>query len=207
MLRVLLRSLWRGVVGRSRVEQEMSTELQFHLEARAEDLAKGEGLSRTEALRRARMEFGSIEKYKEEGRASLGFRLVDELSQDLRYALRSLRKSPGFTATAVLTLALGVGANTALFSIFSSLILRPLPVRDPSNLALLTNGSWSYPIWQEIPGTGGRAVRRRVRLVRPEVRFVAKRPDRSRGRRLRQRPVFRRARRRRDTGADDHGGR
>ena len=68
----------------------------------------------------------------------------------MRAALRGLRKSPGFALVAIGTLALGIGANTALFSIFSSLILRPLPVRDPGSLALLTNGSWSYPIWEEI---------------------------------------------------------
>ncbi len=70
--------------------------------------------------------------------------------QDVRAGVRGLRKSPGFALVAIGTLALGIGANTALFSIFSSLILRPLPVRDPGSLALLTNGSWSYPIWEEI---------------------------------------------------------
>ena len=77
-------------------------------------------------------------------------RTLDSLWQDVRVALRGLRKSPGFALVAIGTLALGIGANTALFSIFSSLILRPLPVRDPGSLALLTNGSWSYPIWEEI---------------------------------------------------------
>jgi predicted permease len=76
--------------------------------------------------------------------------LVDELAADLRYGLRQIARNPGFTAIAVLTLALGIGANTALFSIFNSLILRPLPVRDPDSLALLSDGSWSYPIWNEI---------------------------------------------------------
>ena len=76
--------------------------------------------------------------------------LADELADDLRNGTRQIARNPGFTAIAVLTLALGIGANTALFSIFNSLILRPLPVRDPGRLALLTNGSWSYPIWQEI---------------------------------------------------------
>jgi putative ABC transport system permease protein len=77
-------------------------------------------------------------------------RLVDELAADLRNGYRQIAWNPGFTAIAVLTLALGIGANTAIFSIFNSLILRPLPVRDPAGLALLTNGSWSYPIWNEI---------------------------------------------------------
>ncbi len=84
-------------------------------------------------------------------------RLVDELTEDLRNAVRQIAWHPGFTAIAVLTLALGIGANTALFSIFNSLILRPLPVRDPGRLALLADGSWSYPIWNEIKmrETGG----------------------------------------------------
>jgi putative ABC transport system permease protein len=82
--------------------------------------------------------------------------LVDELADDLRNGFRQIARNAGFTAIAVLTLALGIGANTALFSIFNSLILRPLPVRDPGSLALLTDGSWSYPIWNEIKtrGTG-----------------------------------------------------
>jgi len=76
--------------------------------------------------------------------------LVDELATSLRHGVRQIGRNPGFTAVAVLTLALGIGANTALFSIFNSLILRPLPVRDPNSLALLSDGSWSYPIWNEI---------------------------------------------------------
>jgi putative ABC transport system permease protein len=76
--------------------------------------------------------------------------LVDEIASDLRNGFRQIAWNPGFTAIVVLTLALGIGANTALFSIFNSLILRPLPVRDPGSLALLTDGSWSYPIWDEI---------------------------------------------------------
>ena len=76
--------------------------------------------------------------------------LMDELAEDLRNGFRQIARNPGFTAIAALTLALGIGANAALFSIFNSLILRPLPVRDPGSLALLANGSWSYPIWQDI---------------------------------------------------------
>ena len=76
--------------------------------------------------------------------------LVEQLGQDLRHSLRQIARNRGFTAIAVVTLALGIGANTALFSIFNSLILRPLPVRDPGSLALLADGSFSYPIWDEI---------------------------------------------------------
>ena len=79
--------------------------------------------------------------------------LIDELVDDPRIGFRQIARNPGFTAIVVLTLALGIGANTALFSIFNSLILRPLPVRDPGSLALLTDGSWSYPIWSEISDT------------------------------------------------------
>ena len=76
--------------------------------------------------------------------------LAEQLSADSRNAFRQIARNPGFTAVVVLTLALGIGANAALFSIFNSLILRPLPVRDHGSLALLTNGSWSYPIWDGI---------------------------------------------------------
>src|SRR6478672_6531259 len=76
--------------------------------------------------------------------------LMDELAGDLRNGFRQIARNPGFTAIAVLTLALGIGANTALFSIFNSLIMRPLPVRDPGHLALLDDGQWSYPVWQQV---------------------------------------------------------
>ena len=91
--------------------------------------------------------------------------LVDELAADLRNGVRQIARNPGFTAVAVLTLALGIGANTALFSIFNSLILRPLPVRDPGSLALLTDGSWSYPIWNEIAARETIALKRRLEEI------------------------------------------
>src|SRR4029453_19025476 len=93
---------------------------------------------------------GNVTLAVDEARDVWMIRTVDSVWQDVRIALRGLRKSPAFALVAIGTLALGIGANTALFSIFSSLILRPLPVRDPASLALLTNGSWSYPIWEEI---------------------------------------------------------
>jgi predicted permease len=131
-----LRSFWHNVVHRSDVERNMSDELQFHLERRAEDLIARGGLSLEEARRIARLEFGSVEKYKEEARQSLGLRLLDELRGDLRYALRTFGKSKGFTAAAIATLALGIGANTAVFSVVDALLLRKLPVQNPDELVV-----------------------------------------------------------------------
>ena len=93
---------------------------------------------------------GNVTLAVEDARDVWAMRVLDSARQDVRAAVRGLRKSPGFSAVVIGTLALGIGANTALFSIFNSLIMRPLPVRDPGSLALLTDGSWSYPVWQEI---------------------------------------------------------
>lgn len=128
-----LRSFWRNVVRRSEMERNLADEVRFHLARRAEDLIE-RGLPPDEASRIARIEFGSVETYKEEARQSLGLRLLDELHGDLRYAFRTFARAPGFTAAAVATLALGIGANSAIFSVIDSVMLRLLPVEHPEQL-------------------------------------------------------------------------
>ena len=122
----------------ARVEDEMDEELRSHIENRTVDLER-KGLSSPEAARRARIEFGGFQKFKEQCREALGASLIETLVQDVRYGLRTLRKSPGFTVVAILTLALGIGASTTVLSVVSGLILRKPPVRDPDGLLTINS--------------------------------------------------------------------
>jgi predicted permease len=133
-----LRSWLRAVFRRPHLNGEMNDELRVHADLYAADLERG-GMPRHEAVRRARAELGSFDGQREAMRESLGLRLLDELRGDVRYALRVLRRSPGFAAVAVLSLGLGIGANTAIFSLLDELMLKALPVERPDHLFFVDN--------------------------------------------------------------------
>jgi putative ABC transport system permease protein len=124
---------FRSLFKRGRVEGELSDELRFHLEKLAEEnVAKG--MTSSEARYAALRELGGIDQIKEECRDMRGINLIDNLIQDLHYGLRMLARNRGFAAVAIITLALGIGANTAIFSVVNVVLLRPLPFKDPSRL-------------------------------------------------------------------------
>jgi predicted permease len=168
-----IRSWSRSVTHESQLHREMDEELRFHVDSYIEDLVRS-GVSLAEATRRARIEFGSADAHKEAMRVSLGLRLWDDLRSDLHYAVRVLRKAPSFTIIAVLSLTLGIGVNTTIFTLAKQILLDRLSVPYPDQLRLLnwisqrksavhsmwgdwdnTNGqitstSLSYPVYQHL---------------------------------------------------------
>src|SRR5438477_3664541 len=128
----------RALFSRDSVEQELDAELRFHIEREAEKYER-QGMSREAALRRAGLEFGGVEQMKEASRDVRGTALLESIGRDLRYAIRSLQSRPAFTLTVIATLALGIGANTAIFTLVDALVLRPLPVSHPEQLVIVSD--------------------------------------------------------------------
>ncbi len=151
-MKILMRLFGR----RKQFESEMDAEMRFHMETYVDDLIRS-GVDRTEAERLARIEFGSLEASKEECRESWGLQRMDELRANLRLTFRMLGKNPGFAAIAILSLALGIGANTAIFGLVDAVMLRMLPVREPERLVLIQtvgtegrNGFPPYPFFEAV---------------------------------------------------------
>ena len=126
----------RRLFSRKRLERDLVKDLRFHFESQVADKVQA-GASEPEARRLTRLEFGGIEQIKESCRESRGTMFLDLFLQDIRYGLRQLRKAPAFTVTTVMTLALGIGATTAIFAFVNALLIKPLPYKNPDRLAHL----------------------------------------------------------------------
>ena len=135
-----LKTALRALLRRTLVERELDEELRYHIERQTEQNIRS-GMNPEEARREALKAFGGVGQAKERSRDALGVRRIEELWQDLRYGVRMLRKNPGFTLIAALMLALGIGANTAIFSLIDAVSLKSLPVRQPDELGLLSGES------------------------------------------------------------------
>ena len=131
------------IVRRGGKEAELQDELEFHLQEEARE-AEAAGLTAEQARWAARRELGNVGLLMEDTRAIWGWASLERFWRDLRYAMRMLRRNPGFASAAVLSLGLGIGANTAIFSLLDAVVLRPLPVANPRQLVQFTN---TLPLW------------------------------------------------------------
>src|SRR5262245_32652145 len=134
-----LSSFWRNLFRKARREHELTEEIDAYLEMLVEQKIK-EGLDPAEARRAALIELGGKEQVKEKVREARAGHLIETLWRDLRYGLQMLRRNPSFTAAAALSLALGIGANTAIFSLMDAVLLKMLPVKNPEQLFFLARG-------------------------------------------------------------------
>ena len=129
----------RSIVGARSTEARMEEEFRFHVEMETKRLVEGEGLSEAEARRRALVAFGGLDSHREDMRDGRGARWFDDFTADIRYALRAMRRSPGFAIAVALTLGVGIGVNGIVFGYVDSLLFRPVPARDPGQLVALFN--------------------------------------------------------------------
>src|SRR5262245_25352303 len=146
-----LRSFVRAVIRRKSVACELQDEWAFHVAERTRTLIAG-GVPNEAAETQARREFGDPLRWKEQAREAVGLGWLHDIVSDFRYGLRQMRRAPTFAAIAIATLALGIGANAAMFSIADALLVRPLPVVDPQRLIAVgtphdVDESWTYAIW------------------------------------------------------------
>ena len=123
----------RRLIGRRQLERDLTDEIEAHLAERADELV-ADGRSREEALLQARREFGNVTAIEERGREVWRWATIENLWADLRYGIRQLRGAPAFAAAAIVTLALGIGVNSAVFSVVDAVLLRPLPFAEPNSL-------------------------------------------------------------------------
>ena len=155
MLRMLLHRLL-GIFRKRQRDHELDEEIQSHLEMQIEDNLR-KGMSLEDARYAARRSFGGVDQMKEAYRDHRGVPVVETVSQDLRFAIRVLRRSPVYTCVIVLTLAIGIGANTAIFSLVDAVLIKMLPVRNPEQLVAIDTfnqrgerNNFSYPLFEQL---------------------------------------------------------